>query len=67
MKNTIRTKEDFIVTSWSGGETTQLAIYPEHASLSKRDFLWRISSATFCYLDNSINRFILLSINYKII
>lgn len=30
---------------WSGGITTQLAIYPETADYQKRDFLWRLSSA----------------------
>ncbi|NLM04513.1 MAG: HutD family protein [Clostridiales bacterium] len=30
---------------WSGGTTTQLAIYPENAEYDKRNFLWRISSA----------------------
>ena len=30
---------------WSGGTTTQSAIYPENAEYDKRNFLWRISSA----------------------
>ncbi|WP_081825660.1 HutD/Ves family protein [Bacillus sp. UNC41MFS5] len=30
---------------WSGGKTTQLAIYPEDADYSKRNFQWRISTA----------------------
>lgn len=30
---------------WSGGTTTQLAIYPESSLYNKRDFLWRISTA----------------------
>lgn len=34
-----------ITTVWSGGTTTQLAIYPEHAEYNKRNFLWRISTA----------------------
>ncbi|WP_261301459.1 HutD/Ves family protein [Paenibacillus andongensis] len=34
-----------ITTAWSGGTTTQLAIYPEHAEYNKRNFLWRISTA----------------------
>ncbi|KRF43841.1 HutD family protein [Paenibacillus sp. Soil787] len=34
-----------ITTTWSGGTTTQLAIYPEHAEYNKRNFLWRISTA----------------------
>jgi len=33
------------VSRWSGGTTTQLAIYPESALYADRDFLWRVSSA----------------------
>ncbi len=40
-------KENFVVTEWSGGSTTQLFIFPEGSDLAKRDFIWRISSATF--------------------
>ncbi len=32
-------------TNWSGGTTTQLAIYPEHASYLERTFVWRLSTA----------------------
>ena len=39
--------EDFVVTEWSGGNTTQFFIYPEGSSLAKRDFEWRVSSASF--------------------
>lgn len=42
----ILTKNDYIKKNWSGGETTQLLIYPETASLENRDFIFRISSAT---------------------
>jgi environmental stress-induced protein Ves len=31
---------------WSGGTTTEVAIYPQHADYSKRNFGWRISTAT---------------------
>ena len=37
---------DYRVSQWSGGTTTQLAIYPEQAVYADRDFLWRVSSAT---------------------
>ena len=40
------TKADYVTTSWSGGTTTQLAIAPEGAVYNRRDFLWRLSSAT---------------------
>ncbi len=32
-------------TAWSGGKTTQIAIYPPHAEYGKRNFVWRLSSA----------------------
>lgn len=31
--------------AWSGGTTTQIAIYPKQAEYSKRNFLWRLSTA----------------------
>lgn len=34
------------VNRWSGGTSTQLYIYPEHADYAKRDFIFRISTAT---------------------
>jgi len=41
----VRRDEQHIAT-WNGGTTTEIAIYPEKAVYSRRDFLWRISSAT---------------------
>lgn len=41
----ILTSEHFTVSSWSGGQTTQLLIHPEGSSLPERNFEWRISSA----------------------
>ena len=32
-------------SNWSGGTTTELAIYPKNASYAKRNFEWRLSSA----------------------
>jgi environmental stress-induced protein Ves len=49
MKTDIRTKlvrrEDQSVGTWSGGTTTQLAIWPPEADYERRDFVWRISTA----------------------
>ncbi len=39
-------EEDFSVGKWSGGTTTQLAIYPKKSSYLERNFVWRLSSAT---------------------
>jgi environmental stress-induced protein Ves len=38
-------KSDFTTTKWSGGDTTQLYIYPEDGSYAERNFLFRLSSA----------------------
>lgn len=38
--------ESYVVSRWSGGSTTQLAIAPKGAAYADRDFLWRVSSAT---------------------
>lgn len=40
------TKDDYAVTRWSGGNTTQIAISPPDAAYIARDFLWRLSSAS---------------------
>lgn len=37
---------DMSVSAWSGGKTTQIAIFPEDAVYAERNFIWRISAAT---------------------
>lgn len=37
---------DFKTTNWSGGTTTELFIWPETADYKKRDFDFRLSTAT---------------------
>jgi environmental stress-induced protein Ves len=39
-------RDEQVTNKWSGGTTTEIAIYPENAEYSKRDFTWRISTAT---------------------
>lgn len=39
-------REDYSVTNWSGGTTTELAIAPRGSIYAERNFLWRLSSAT---------------------
>ena len=39
-------KEQFTTTEWSHGKTTELYIHPQEADYSKRQFTWRVSSAT---------------------
>ena len=39
------TRDAYVISRWSGGTTTQLALRPPEASYAARDFLWRASSA----------------------
>ncbi len=45
MKITKIASDAQVVSRWSGGTTTQLAIFPPQAIYAERDFLWRLSSA----------------------
>lgn len=38
-------KEELTTAAWSGGTTTQLAIWPPDGSYADRDFTWRVSTA----------------------
>ena len=38
-------KEQLTVARWSGGTTTQLAIWPPEGDYARRSFTWRVSSA----------------------
>ena len=38
-------KSDIETKRWSGGTTSEIAIYPEGAVYADRDFIWRLSSA----------------------
>lgn len=42
----ILNEKDFRKSRWSGGVTTEMFIFPPYASYAKRDFLFRISSAS---------------------
>lgn len=46
MERIIRKNNEFTTNKWSGGETTELFIYPENSSYKNRDFSFRISQAT---------------------
>ncbi|MBF8981979.1 HutD family protein [Lutibacter sp. B2] len=59
-------KDELQTNNWSGGTTTQLAIYPKDSQYSERNFKWRLSSAkveveesTFTSLPD-INRIIMI-------
>lgn len=38
-------QQEQTTSNWSGGTTTQIAIYPKDAIYSERNFLWRLSTA----------------------
>lgn len=42
----IRRKEAQKTANWSGGQTTEIYIYPEGSDYKERDFLFRLSTAT---------------------
>ncbi len=42
---TVLRERDYVISRWSGGSTTQLAISPDDALYADRRFLWRVSSA----------------------
>ncbi len=46
MKVSVTKREDQKTTSWSGGLTTELWLWPETGSYAERNFVARISSAT---------------------
>ena len=46
MEMDVKIFNTFTTSKWSGGETTELFIYPGDAQYKKRDFLFRISRAT---------------------
>lgn len=46
MDTIILKSDDYKSTKWGGGETTEILIYPEESTLEKRDFIFRVSSAT---------------------
>ena len=46
MQISLTKKEQLITSTWQGGTTTQLAIYPKEAVYKNLDFIFRISTAT---------------------
>lgn len=43
---TVRKPSDYILSDWSGGKTQQLYLYPETGDYGKRQFSYRLSTAT---------------------
>lgn len=50
-------ENEFISTQWSGGTTNQMYITPSDATISKQDFLIRISTATINTLTSEFTKF----------
>lgn len=46
MNIVLKKQKDCITSLWSGGKTTELAIYPENSKYVEQNFIWRLSSAT---------------------
>lgn len=46
MSIAVKRNEDYTVSQWSGGKTRELMIYPDGAEYAKRNFIFRLSSAT---------------------
>lgn len=46
MKIILLTQKQYVVSAWTGGTTTQLAIAPDGSHYQNRDFVWRVSSAS---------------------
>lgn len=46
MRYEIISSRQYQRNTWAHGETTQMMIYPMDADYSKREFVWRVSSAT---------------------
>lgn len=42
----ILTEKEYRVSQWSGGNTTEITIFPEGSAYADREFLFRVSSAT---------------------
>lgn len=49
--------EDFTTTTWQGGSTTELYIYPEGENFRDRHFLFRLSSADFTSTTSTFSDF----------
>ena len=46
MEYEVLKKKQQVQGKWSGGKTTELGICPKNADVKKKDFIWRLSTAT---------------------
>ena len=46
-------ESEYHTSAWSGGTTTELFLSPKEGSYAKRNFLWRLSSATVDLLEST--------------
>ncbi|HXU26822.1 MAG TPA: HutD family protein [Bacteroidia bacterium] len=61
MQINLTKKEHLNTTNWSGGTTTQLAIYPKEAIYKNLDFNFRISTATIEVEESAFTRLLNVS------
>ncbi len=45
MEKRLYSEENYKLSKWSGGNTRELAIYPQDSNYLDRDFIWRLSTA----------------------
>lgn len=57
MKVTVLHKKNLIANEWDGGKTYEYLIYPTTAEYSKRNFLFRVSSASIEKVPSHFTRF----------
>lgn len=56
MDKRIYSQEEFKKSRWSGGSTTETAIFPADSDYLERDFIWRLSSASVETEESSFTR-----------
>lgn len=50
-------REEYAVSYWSGGATSQVMIWPPDSEFKKHEFLWRLSLATMATDDSPFTKF----------
>lgn len=56
MEKILIKNEEFNIGKWSGGSTSEIAVFPRSAQYLERDFIWRLSSATVDLEESSFTR-----------
>ncbi|NLD18672.1 MAG: HutD family protein [Clostridiales bacterium] len=56
MEKVLIKENEFVVSKWSGGSTSETGIFPSASKYLERDFIWRLSSATVDLEESSFTR-----------